>query len=106
MADVDAALVQKVFYITKRERISDIHQHAKLDDLRRSLEVAKWILVHLPRLTTLPGRLKASSTGITRPRPRVSVHTFGLPVPERSANRITLKMLICTNTYFKKLNIL
>jgi hypothetical protein len=33
MADVDAALVQKVFDIAKRERKSDVHQYAKLDDL-------------------------------------------------------------------------
>ncbi len=39
--DVDAAFVEKVFDVTKRERKSDVHHHRKTDDLRRRFEIAK-----------------------------------------------------------------
>ncbi len=58
MAYVYAALVQKVFDIAKRQRESDVHQHAKLDDLGRSLDVPERVLSQFPWLTALPGRLK------------------------------------------------
>jgi len=50
MADVDTALVQEVFDIAQRQRESDIHHHAKLDDLRRGFEVAERVLGHFLRL--------------------------------------------------------
>jgi hypothetical protein len=43
MANVDAALVEQVLCVSKRERRSDVHHHAQLDDLRRCFEVAKRI---------------------------------------------------------------
>lgn len=58
MTDVYTALVQKVFDIAERKRKSDIHQHAKLDDLGRSLEVPERAFADFPRLPALPGRLK------------------------------------------------
>lgn len=50
MACVDAALVQKVFNVAQRQRKSDIHQHTKLDDLRRGFELAERVLGHFQRL--------------------------------------------------------
>jgi len=32
VANVDPTLVQEVLYVAKRERKSDMHQYAKLDD--------------------------------------------------------------------------
>ncbi len=39
MADIDPALVQQIFDISKRERKSDVQNHRKADDLRASFEV-------------------------------------------------------------------
>lgn len=36
-----------------------IHKDAKLIDLWRSLEIAERASIHFPRITALPGRLKA-----------------------------------------------
>ena len=33
MADVDAPFEQNVFYLTQRQRITDIHHHREADDL-------------------------------------------------------------------------
>ena len=46
MADVDASLMQKIFDISERERIANVHYHGKLDDFARRFEVAKWVLAH------------------------------------------------------------
>ena len=61
MAAIDAALVKKVFYVAKREWKSDVHNHTKLDDLGRSLEVVKRVLGHFLRLNGRIGRLKPGS---------------------------------------------
>ncbi len=44
MAYVDAAFMHKVLDIPKGQRKSDVHEYAKLDDLRRGLEVAERVL--------------------------------------------------------------
>ena len=41
IANVHASFMQKVFYISKRERKSHIQHHRKLDDLRAGFEIAK-----------------------------------------------------------------
>ena len=41
MANVDAAFVQKIFYIPQRERKPYIHHHSQADVLRARLEVTK-----------------------------------------------------------------
>jgi hypothetical protein len=41
MADVDAALVEQVFDVSKRQPEPDIHHHRQADDLRRGFEVAE-----------------------------------------------------------------
>lgn len=58
MANVDTSLMQKVLYVSQRKRKSDIHHNAKLNDLRRSFEVAKRIFSHFPKLIDLQSRLK------------------------------------------------
>ena len=58
MEKTDTALVKQIFDISKRERESDTHHHAKLDDLGRGFEVAEWVLSHFTRLIALPDRLK------------------------------------------------
>ena len=41
MADVDAALVQKVLDVSQRQREPDIHHHSQADDFGRGLEVTE-----------------------------------------------------------------
>ena len=43
MADVDPALVEKVFDIAKRKRKAHIHHHRKLGDFGGRFEIAEWI---------------------------------------------------------------
>ncbi|WP_035541919.1 hypothetical protein [Hyphomonas oceanitis] len=61
MTDINAALVEQVLYVAKRERESDIHHHAKLDDLGRGFKVAKRVLSHFPKLNTRIGQLNSGS---------------------------------------------
>ena len=65
VANVDPTLVQEVFDIAQRQRESDIHHHAKLDDLRRGFKVAERVLGHFPRLSTRIGHLKSGSSDYT-----------------------------------------
>jgi len=79
MTNVDAALVEHTHYIAKREWKPNIHQRAKLVDLGRSLEVAKWVSSHLPRLNAGFGDLKSGSADnavLTPRRWRSSYPTF------------------------------
>ena len=41
VADFDSALVQQVFYVSKREREADIHHHSEPNDLGRRFEIAE-----------------------------------------------------------------
>ena len=51
MADVDPALMQKVFNITKRKRKTNVQHHSKANDLRAGLEIAGWaVFGHAGRL--------------------------------------------------------
>ena len=68
MADIDAALVQQVFDVSKREWKSDVHQHAQLDDLGRGFEVPERVLGHFLRLNTRIGHLKTVSADNTLAR--------------------------------------
>jgi hypothetical protein len=68
VADINAALVQQVFNIPKRERKSDIHQYGELDDFGRGFEVAERVLDHFLRLNTRNGHLKSGSADNTDPR--------------------------------------
>jgi hypothetical protein len=49
MRDINAALVEQVLDVPKRERKPDVHHHRKADDLGRSLEIFERI--------TDPGKL-------------------------------------------------
>jgi hypothetical protein len=55
MADVDAALVQKILDVAPRQREPDVHHHRQPDDPGGCLEVAKGSAICHP--ATLSGRL-------------------------------------------------
>ncbi len=57
MADIDPALMEKVFDIPKRERKTNVHHHRKLDDFGRCLKVAERVLGHPVMLPGSPDRL-------------------------------------------------
>jgi len=65
VADLDAALVQKIFNIAKRKRKPNIHHDGQTDDLGARLEEAKGAaFCHLATLSARPARLnKFSSDG-------------------------------------------
>src|SRR4029077_8165058 len=54
VADVDPALGQEIFDVSKRQRVSHVHNHNQTDDLRRAVEITERI-AHPPRLTQ-PGQ--------------------------------------------------
>ena len=55
MADFDAALMQKVFYVAKRQWKTDVHHHRQADDFRARLEVSEWAaFCHLETLGEPP----------------------------------------------------
>ena len=59
MADIDAAFVQQVFDISKRQRKTDVKHHRQTDNLTARFEIAKWIRFgHPARLRNHPARLK------------------------------------------------
>ena len=69
MANVDAAFVQKIFYIPQRERKPYIHHHSQADVLRARLEVTKGgTFCHPATLISRPARLKKSSADSARKR--------------------------------------
>jgi hypothetical protein len=43
VADVDPALGQEIFDVSKRQRVSHIHHHDQTDDLRRAVEISERI---------------------------------------------------------------
>jgi hypothetical protein len=65
VTDIDPAFVEKVLDVAQRQRESDIHHHAKLDDLRRGFKVAKRVRGHFPRLNAKTARLKPGSADNT-----------------------------------------
>ncbi len=77
MANVDAALVQKVLDIPERKRKPDIHHHRQADDLGARLEVAKGaVFCHPATLIARPTLLNRFCTDSahykTRPRSSTS----------------------------------
>src|SRR5665811_1942529 len=56
MADVNAALMEEVFDVSKRQREADIHHHGQSNDLGRRLEVPKWAMGHGAANLRLTGR--------------------------------------------------
>ncbi len=63
MADIDATLVQPVFDMPKRQRITDVHHHRQLDDLWRCFDIAEERFGHHEMMLELEGRgLKPDSS--------------------------------------------
>ena len=48
VANIDTALVQQVFHISKRKWITHIHHNRQADDLRARLEVLEWVAFYHP----------------------------------------------------------
>ena len=69
MADVDAAFMQQVLDIPKREQKPYIHHNGQANDLRARLELAEGAAFgHPERLSSRPARLnKFSSDSAVRP---------------------------------------
>ena len=44
MADVDAALVQKIFDVPQRQRKSDVHHNRQTDDFGAAVEILEWVV--------------------------------------------------------------
>lgn len=65
VANIDAALVEKIFHVPKGQREADIHEYGELDDLKRGFEVAKRVFDHFLRLNTRNGHLKSGSADNT-----------------------------------------
>jgi hypothetical protein len=57
VADVDSALEQEIFYLSQRQRITDVHHHREADHLGRRVEITEWI-AHRRRLRNAPARFK------------------------------------------------
>src|SRR3984957_13574055 len=55
VADVDPALGQEIFDVSKRQRVSHVHHHDQTDDLRRAVEISERIAhgLKLPRRDAL-----------------------------------------------------
>src|SRR5258708_39556759 len=55
VADVDPALGQEIFDVSKRQRVSHVHHHDQTDDLRRAVEISEGIAhgLKLPRRDAL-----------------------------------------------------
>ena len=51
MANIDAAFVEQIFHIAKRQRKPDIEHHRQADNLAARFEIAKWVMFGHP--TTL-----------------------------------------------------
>ncbi len=63
MTDIDAAFVQQIFDIAKRQRETDVQHHRQADNLTARFEIAEWIrLGHLQTLQIRSARLKPVSS--------------------------------------------
>ena len=60
VADVNPALVQRVFDFAQRQREANIQHHGQADDLGAGLEGAKWAR------SAYPGTLRSTRSGLTR----------------------------------------
>jgi hypothetical protein len=81
VTDIDAALVQQVFNISKRERETHVHHHCQVDDFRRRLEVAKGRgFCHPQTLRNRPALFKSVSSDTAGPtadrRPHRNIPIF------------------------------
>jgi len=43
MTDIDAAFVQQILDVAKRQREPSVHHHRQADDLAARFEITKWI---------------------------------------------------------------
>ena len=96
MADIDPALMEKVFDIPKRQRKPDIHHHRKLDDLGRRLEVAERIAGHHVTLAFLRYRLNRPALltiPSNAPHKHVTIGRFPGPFADFSLLMVSVQFL-------------
>ena len=68
MANINTALVQQIFHISKRKWITHINHNRQADDFGRRLEVAeRGVICHPETLNCHPNRLKLVSSDRTVP---------------------------------------
>ena len=69
MADIDAAFMQQIFYVSKRQRKTNVQHHRQANDLAARFKVAKWVRFgHPTKLRNRPARLKPVSFDSARAR--------------------------------------
>jgi hypothetical protein len=59
LADIDATFEWKIFDLTERQRIADVHHHSQADDLGRAVEISEGIS-HPTKLRTTASNLQVS----------------------------------------------
>ena len=59
VADIDDRFEQKIFDLTERQRIADVHHHSQADDLGRTVEISERSS-QLTKLRTTTSNLQAS----------------------------------------------
>ncbi len=98
MADVDAALEQKIFDLSQRQGVADIQHHRAADYLRRIVEITKGIL-HRRRLRNLTSRLKPIYSDNAGPTYTILLYLFfsgtSFPALLRHILATALSMSIC-----------
>ncbi len=66
VADVDAALMQKIFYVSQRQRKANIQHDGEADNLRAAVEIFEWVFFnHEDRLRKRPARLNSNPSDKT-----------------------------------------
>ena len=87
MADIDAALVQKVLDVSKRKRETDVHHDRQADDLGACLEVTKWTAFGHDRTV---GKRPARLNQISSDRARQTLESYVTALTTSSKFALTL----------------
>ncbi len=67
VADVDAALVQKIFDVSQRQRKANIQHDGEADNLRAAVKALEWVCFnHEDRLRKRPARLNSNPSDKTK----------------------------------------
>ena len=77
MVDVDAAFIQKVLHIPKRQREPDLHHHRQADDFKRRPEVSERVgLLPTSQRGEISGRQAASSDNAAAAAQAATLRSF------------------------------
>jgi len=93
VANIDTALVQQVFQISKRKWITHIHHHRQADDFGRRLEILEWVAFYHPAtLICRSARLNQFSSDSARKADLVHPRQKGLLLELLSEKKAILKL--------------